>query len=86
MPDIVIHVIASAAYVGLAWHFWRTRWRHQATPGSAPRMAERVAILAVLGIHGTLLYAEIFAAPQLRFGFAQALAVMIWLAVLICWV
>ena len=86
MPDIVIHVIASAAYVGLAWHFWRTRWRHQATPGSASRMAERVAILAVLGIHGTLLYSEIFAAPELRFGFAQALAVMIWLAVLICWV
>jgi ABC-type uncharacterized transport system permease subunit len=86
VPDIVIHVIASAAYVGLAWHFWSTRWRHPATPGSASRMAERVAILAVLGIHGALLYSEIFAAPELRFGFAQALAVMIWLAVLICWV
>jgi len=86
VPDIVIHVIASAAYVGLAWHFWRTRWRHQASPGSVLRGVERVAILAVLCIHGALLYPQIFATAELRFGFAQALSVMIWLAVVICWV
>ncbi|HEV7476439.1 MAG TPA: inner membrane protein YpjD, partial [Burkholderiales bacterium] len=83
MPDIVIHVIACAAYVGLAWHFWNTRWRRQASGGL--RGWERAAILAPLALHGWLLYDGIFAAPELRFGFAQALSVMTWLAVLAYW-
>ena len=83
MPDIVIHVIACAAYVGLAWHFWSTRWRHQASGGL--RGWERAAILVPLLLHGWLLYDGIFAAPELRFGFAQALSVMTWLAVLAYW-
>jgi ABC-type uncharacterized transport system permease subunit len=83
VPDIVIHVIACAAYVGLAWHFWSTRWRHQASGGL--RGWERAAILVPLLLHGWLLYDGIFAAPELRFGFAQALSVMTWLAVLAYW-
>jgi ABC-type uncharacterized transport system permease subunit len=84
VPDIVIHVIASAAYVGLAWHFWSTRWRGRA---SGPLRAwERGAILAPLALHGWLLYAGVFAAAELRFGFAQALSVMMWLGVAIYWV
>ncbi len=39
-----------------------------------------------LGIHGGLLYSQMFDQPQLRFGFAQALSTMLWLAVAICWV
>ncbi|TMH94125.1 MAG: cytochrome C biogenesis protein, partial [Betaproteobacteria bacterium] len=85
MPDIVIHVLASAVYLGLAWHFWNTRWRRR-TPATGLRPWERGAILVALGIHGALLYSQIFAAAELRFGFAQALSVMMWLAVLICWV
>jgi ABC-type uncharacterized transport system permease subunit len=85
VPDIVIHVIASAAYVGLAWHFWRTRWRSQAEArGLQPW--ERAALLAPLALHGWLLYHGIFDAAELRFGFAQALSVMLWLAVAIYWV
>ena len=84
MPDIVIHVIASAAYVGLAWHFWRTRWHPQAVVRGLQTW-ERVALLAPLGLHGWLLYHGILASPELRFGFAQALSVMMWLAVAICW-
>ncbi|HUG78755.1 MAG TPA: cytochrome c biogenesis protein CcsA [Burkholderiales bacterium] len=92
MPDIVIHVIASAAYVGLAWHFWSTRWRRPATAGGEARATsglhawERAAILAPLALHGWLLYAGIFAAGELRFGFAQALSVMMWLGVALYWV
>jgi len=84
VPDIVIHAIACAAYVGLAWHFWNTRWRRQATGGL--RGWERAAILAALGLHGWLLYEGLFGAAELRFGFAQALSVMTWLAVLVYWV
>ena len=85
-------MIASAAYVGLAWHFWSTRWRRPAEAGGAARAAcglrawERAAILAPLALHGWLLYEDIFAAGELRFGFAQALSVMMWLGVALYWI
>jgi len=88
VPDIVIHAATAAAYAGLAWHFWRTRWRAQPA-GTAPlagtRPWERVALLTPLALHAYLLYAELFAPSELRFGFAQALSTMLWLAVLIYW-
>ena len=88
MHDIVIHVVASSAYAGLAWHFWNTRWRP--APHAAPTAGlspwERAALLVPLALQGWLLAAELFIAPQLRFGFAQALSVMLWLGVAIYWV
>jgi ABC-type uncharacterized transport system permease subunit len=91
VPDIVIHAVtaaAAAAYAALAWHFWRTRW--QAPPvgtaaSSGPRPWERAALLVPLALHAFLLYSELFAPPELRFGFAQALSTMLWLAVLFYW-
>jgi ABC-type uncharacterized transport system permease subunit len=70
-------------YVGLAWHFWRTRWRAQTKSGL--KAWERVAILVPLGLHGWLLYEGVFA-RELRFGFAQALSVMMFLGVALYWV
>ena len=73
-------------YLGLGWHFWSTRWRRRpapAKPGLAPW--ERAAILAPLALHGGLLYQGIFAVPELRFGFAQALSVMMFLSVAFYW-
>jgi ABC-type uncharacterized transport system permease subunit len=86
VSDIVIHALASAAYAGLAWHFWNTRW-HSASADVAAGLAgwERVALLAALAFHGALLANDVLLAPQLRFGFAQALSVMLWLTVAICW-
>jgi len=46
---------------------------------------ERAAILVPIGLHGWLIYAGIFASSELRFGFAQALSVMTWLAVVLYW-
>ncbi len=89
MPDIVVHLVASAVYLGLAWHFWNTRWRGA---GALERQSlelrawERIGILAPAALHAWLIYKGIFAAPELRFGFAQALSAMLWLAVLIYWV
>jgi ABC-type uncharacterized transport system permease subunit len=75
----------SAAYAGLAWHFWRTRW--QATPPRAGlSAAERLAILVPLALHGWLLAQALFVAPELRFGFAQALSAMLFLGAAIYWV
>jgi ABC-type uncharacterized transport system permease subunit len=84
VPDIVIHGIASAAYLVLAWHFWNTRWRAGAAATSLQPW-ERAAIVVPLALHGALLYHGLFAAAELRFGFAQALSVMLFLAVLMCW-
>jgi ABC-type uncharacterized transport system permease subunit len=85
VPDIVIHVVASALYAALALHFWNTRWRAGAPAPGDLRGWERSTLLLPLALHGWLLYAEIFASQQLRFGFAQALSLMLWLAVAICW-
>jgi len=94
VPDIVIHVVASALYAGLALHFWSTRWRALPAvraPASSPAAGglsawERAAILLPMAIHGALLYAELFARGELRLGFAFALSGMLWIAVLIYWV
>lgn len=95
MPDIVIHVVASALYAALALHFWNTRWRNHpaaaAAPSPAPSPAsglrpwERAAILVPIAVHGALLYSDLFARDELRFGFAHALSAMLWLAVLFYW-
>src|SRR6187397_1161325 len=70
-------------YVGLAWHFWNSRWRTRTAGGL--RAWERAAILAPLALHGWLLYDGIFA-RELRFGFAQALSVMMFLGVVLYWI
>jgi len=91
VPDIVIHGIASAIYVGLAWHFWKTRWH--GVRGGAPatdgkrglRAWERAAILVPAALHGWLLYDGVFS-RELRFGFAQALSVMMLVGVALYWI
>jgi ABC-type uncharacterized transport system permease subunit len=70
--------------VGLAWHFWRTRWRTPAPAASALQPWERAAILVPLALHGWLLYDGVFA-RELRFGFAQALSAMMFLGVAVYW-
>jgi ABC-type uncharacterized transport system permease subunit len=70
-------------YVGLAWHFWHSRWQHQPTSGL--KGWERAAILLPLALHGWLLYDGIFS-RELRFGFAQALSVMMFLGVAVYWI
>jgi ABC-type uncharacterized transport system permease subunit len=70
-------------YVGLAWHFWNTRWRREGRDGL--RAWERSAILVPLALHGWLLYHGIFS-RELRFGFAQALSVMMFLGVALYWI
>ena len=90
MPDIVIHVIASAAYVGLAWHFWNTRWQRRTTIAQAAptglRSWERAALLVALALHGWILYRATVGESELRFGFAQALSATVWLGVAIYWI
>jgi ABC-type uncharacterized transport system permease subunit len=93
VPDIVIHVVASALYAALALHFWNTRWRvGAAAPGGLREDLrtglvawERTAILLPLALHGYLLYAILLAADTPRFGFAFALSATVWMVVFIYW-
>ena len=89
MRDIVLYGAAALGYAALALHFWKSRWRPASRAGRSgpPGLAgwERGALLAPLALHGWLIAAELFLAPELRFGFAQALSVMLWLGVAIYW-
>jgi ABC-type uncharacterized transport system permease subunit len=85
MDGILLHAVAALLYAGLAAHFWRTRWRAPAPHAPGLAQWERVAILVPLALHTWLVYQALFVAPELRFGFGQALSVTLWLAVLIYW-
>ena len=91
MPDILLYAVTSLLYAALGLHFWRTRWTSGGETAGDTASAgivswERIAILAPLMLHSYLLYASLFAAAELRFGFSQALSVTLWLTVLIYWV
>lgn len=70
-------------YLGLAWHFWNSRWRSRSAGTLRPW--ERAAILVPLALHAWLLYEGVFG-KELRFGFAQALSIMMLLGVAVYWV
>ncbi|TSA14479.1 MAG: cytochrome C biogenesis protein [Betaproteobacteria bacterium] len=90
MPDILLYAVTSLLYAALGLHFWRTRWTGGGAAGGEEGSGivswERLAILAPFLLHSYLLYASLFAATELRFGFSQALSVTLWLTVLIYWV
>lgn len=88
MPSILLHGLATAFYAALAFHFWRTRWRGPLLeqPSGGLRRGERVFLLAALILHGLTLRGEIFDAGSMRFSFAIALSVMLWLAIALYWV
>ena len=85
MLDIVLHLAVSALYGGLALHFWRTRWRSGAPAALGMAGWERAALLVPIALHVWLIQIDLLAPLQPRFGFGQALSVMLWLAVVIYW-
>lgn len=93
MPTILLdppllHLLAAALYLILAWHFWRTRWRGAVLdqPVRGLSVGERGWLAAALLLHGTTLARQIFGAGGMHFGFALALSMMLWLAVAFYWI
>ncbi|MDI6749707.1 MAG: cytochrome C assembly family protein [Pseudomonadota bacterium] len=95
MPTILLHpplphLLAALLYVGLAFHFWRTRWRGAVLDQPVKGLAiwERTWLFIALVIHGMTLGIEVHPAgfESTRFGFAVALSLMMWLAVAFYWV
>lgn len=95
MPSILLHPpllhsLAATLYLGLATHFWRSRWRGAVLNQPVRGLAgwERGWLLAALVLHGLTLGMEIFPADGfgMRFGFAVALSMITWLAVSLYWI
>lgn len=84
MRAILLYGAASLLYAALAFHFWRSRWRNRPAPHIA--RWERAAILVPFALHTWVVYDVLFAQAGLRFGFGQALSVMLWLSVLLYWI
>ena len=84
--------LASAIYLVLAVYFYRTRWLAAAPISGADRAPaglsgfEQAGIAAALAIHSALLYFSMFGDDGMRFSFALALSVMMWLATLSYWI
>ncbi len=83
-----MHLLAAALYAGLAGHLWRTRWRGPALdhPGGGLALGERGLLLVALLAHGASLRMAIFDGETMRFGFAIAISVMLWLAIALYWI
>jgi len=88
MAPILLHLVAAALYAGLAIHFWRTRWRGPALgqPVLGIALWERSWLALALALHGGLLAGELFPGDSMRFGFAVALSLIIWLAIALYWI
>lgn len=88
MPQILLYLLASALYAGLAYHFWRSRWRGPLLdqPLRGLSTPERLTLLGALLIHAITLRLQIIDGASLRFGFAIALSVILWLAIALYWV
>ena len=98
MQPILLHLLATALYAGLAVHFWRSRWKGPVLdqPVSGLAAWERAWLLVALIAHGATLAAEIFPGslpgaeyphgPTMRFGFSVAVSVIFWLAIALYWI
>lgn len=83
-----MHPLAAALYAGLAVHLWRTRWRGPLLdhPSGGLGIGERSLLLVALIAHGVSLRMAIFDGESMRFGFAIALSVILWLAIALYWI
>ncbi|MFN4148389.1 MAG: inner membrane protein YpjD [Rhodocyclaceae bacterium] len=85
----VPHLSAALLYLGLALHFWRTRWRGAVLDQPVKGLAgwERTWLFIALVVHGATLGIEVHPGDEsTRFGFAIALSLMMWLAMAFYWI
>ena len=88
MSAILMHLLPAAIYAGLAAHLWRSRWKGPALdqPRGGLKVGERGLLLVALAAHAYSLNMDLFGGSGMRFGFAIALSLMLWLAIALYWV
>jgi ABC-type uncharacterized transport system permease subunit len=86
MNDILLHLLVSLGYAGLAVFLWREALMPAAAQGVPTRASwARAALVAPLALHGLLLIRAVFAGDAFYLGVGTAVSVIIWLTVLIYW-
>lgn len=87
MPNILLHLLPATLYALLAYYFWRRRSAQAAMqPQHGLQIWERLVLLGVIAVQGIGLYRDLFPGDAMHFGFGYALALMLWLALLVYWI
>ncbi len=83
MRDILLHLLVSLGYAGLAIFLWRAAL----TPANARPWASwaHAALIVPLALHAALLSRAAFADGGMYLGVGNAVSVIIWLTALIYW-
>jgi ABC-type uncharacterized transport system permease subunit len=83
-----MHLLVTVVYAGLAVHLWRARWRGPALgrPVGGLKLIERGLLLIALLAHAVSLRMAVFDGDTMRFGFAVAISVILWLAIALYWI
>jgi len=86
MNDILLHLLVSFAYAGLAVFLWREALKPAAVQNAPTRASlSHVAVIVPLALHALLLVRAVFAGEAFYLGVGTAVSVIIWLTVLIYW-
>jgi ABC-type uncharacterized transport system permease subunit len=86
MQAILPYLASALLYAAMAIYFWRLHWSSGTLETTSLRsVAERAAVLAVLTVHGTILFSVMFADNTLRIGVGDAISAILGLTVLIYW-
>lgn len=84
MSNVLIALIACAAYGALAMHFWRAQAR-----GEGDSFSRGVAghlVLVPLALHGWVLVQDMFAGGGFNLSVANAMSLIVWLTLLVYWI
>jgi ABC-type uncharacterized transport system permease subunit len=86
MKDILLHLLVSLGYVGLAIFMWRDALQPAAAQDGGKRASwSHLALFVPLALHALLLVRSVFAGDALYLGVGTAVSVIMWLTVLIYW-
>ncbi|HEU0189547.1 MAG TPA: cytochrome c biogenesis protein CcsA [Gallionella sp.] len=83
MSNLLLSLIASAAYGVLAAYFWRAQGRGEEDTASRGAMGHFVLI--PLALHGYLLSHDVFANGGFNLSLLNALSLIFWLTLLVYW-
>ncbi len=87
MLAILLHLLPASLYALLAFHFWhRRRDSGVAAPRFGLHLWERLLLLAAIALQGMGLYGDLFPGDAMHFGFGYALALTLWLALVVYWI
>ena len=87
MDDILLHLLVSFGYAGLAIFLWRDALAKTGLTGAPARSTwPHLALILPLTLHAALLVRAVFAGDAFYLGVGIAISVIIWLTALIYWV